>query len=319
MDEAQSVIPIDTHYLAPERMSVYLMVEGDRVAFVDNNTVYAVPRLMDALEGHGLRPEQVDYAIVTHIHLDHAGGTAELLARCPKAVALVHPKAKRHLANPSRLVQASRQLYGDQFERLYGDIQPVEEGRLRGMQDGERLEWGRRNLDFFYTLGHATHHFCIRDSATNGIFTGDSFGIAYGALQYGATPYIFTAATPTEFDPHEARKSVARILSYTPEQVYLGHYGAHGNVAQLATQLLRTIDRCEEIMEEGASSNREDRALQDWIRDRIHEVTFEEIARCGLPVNEETLVWLNPDIMLNAQGLYYATLKRRKRKLGRER
>jgi len=108
-----SVVTVDCNHLMPKFAAAYLIVEGDRAAFVDNNTSRATPLLMQALDTHGLRPEQVIYAIVTHVHLDHAGGTSALLRECPNAVAMAHPRAARHLVSPSRLVAAVKSVYGE--------------------------------------------------------------------------------------------------------------------------------------------------------------------------------------------------------------
>src|SRR5207249_2808378 len=89
----ETAFTVDCHYIEPGKAAAYLLVEGDRAAFIDNNTTHAVPLLLQALEDHGLSPEQVDYLIVTHIHLDHAGATAEMAEYCPNAMVLAHPKA----------------------------------------------------------------------------------------------------------------------------------------------------------------------------------------------------------------------------------
>jgi glyoxylase-like metal-dependent hydrolase (beta-lactamase superfamily II) len=311
-----SISVVDAHYLSPGRMSIYLLIENGRAVFVDNNTVHAVPRMMDALAAAGLSPEAVDYAIVTHVHLDHAGGTAALLEQCPNARALVHPKTFRHLANPARLVEASRQIYGDQFDSIYGTIQPVPEDRMRIIADGERIDWQGHTFTCFYTLGHASHHFCVHDSASAAVFTGDSFGIAYPELQCGSKPYIFAAATPTEFDPVEARKAVHRILSFEPERVCLGHYGCFEQVSEMAERLLYTIEQTELVINQAARMDTDEKGLSAWIHAETLAMTKAALEQSGLPLNGEVMKWVNPDIMLNAQGLLAAG-KRLRRKMER--
>ena len=143
-----SIEAIDCHYGGPEKTAAYLMVERGRACFVDNNTNSAVPRLLEALERRGIAREAVDYAIITHVHLDHAGGTAALLEACPNAKVLAHPKATRHLISPERLIAGSKAGYGEeQFHFLYGEIRPVPEERVISVEDNALVVWsGRRPI-----------------------------------------------------------------------------------------------------------------------------------------------------------------------------
>src|SRR5690606_33155614 len=109
----------------------YLLIDGDEAAFVETNTSLAVPRMLDALAAQHLAPEQVRWVIITHVHLDHAGGASALLQACPNATLLAHPRAARHAIDPSRLVQSATSVYGaERFARLYGTIEPVEATRV---------------------------------------------------------------------------------------------------------------------------------------------------------------------------------------------
>lgn len=313
---AHGIHTIDAHYIAPHRASVYLIVENGRAAFVDTNTVFAVPRMLDVLQAAGLSPGDVDYVLVTHVHLDHAGGAAELLRQCPNATALVHPKTARHLAKPDRLIQAARLIYHDRFDSLYGVIEPVPAPRMRIVSDGETIDWGTRRLTFLHTLGHATHHYCVHDNASRSVFAGDSFGIAYPALQGGARPYIFAAATPTEFDPAQAREAALRILALEPARVYLGHFGGFDATAELCDQLLRTIDGCGAVVDEAARCGLEGDALRLYVQDRVERLTLDELGYCGLPTGDATRMWVDPDIMLNTQGVVAAAVRRRREMRG---
>src|SRR5690606_10309710 len=121
------ILTIDCHYGGQGYASAYLIVEKGRAAFVDTNTAHALPYLLGALDEAGIARDNVEYIIVTHIHLDHAGGAAPLMKACPNATLICHPRAARHLANPKRLVAAVKQVYGQEvFERLYGTIEPIE-------------------------------------------------------------------------------------------------------------------------------------------------------------------------------------------------
>jgi glyoxylase-like metal-dependent hydrolase (beta-lactamase superfamily II) len=155
---------IDCQYLFPQFAAAYLKTAGDEAFFVDNNTTHSVPLLLDALKRASLRPEQVRYVIITHVHLDHAGGTSALIKACPNATLLAHPKAAIHMVDPSRLVSSARKVYGDaEFERLYGEILPIAQNRVRSITDGETVDFGRSKLEFFYTRQSPLLHFGSRD------------------------------------------------------------------------------------------------------------------------------------------------------------
>lgn len=308
--QPESVVTVDCHYRYLSKAAAYLVVEGDRAAFVDNNTVHAVPNLMAALSARGLRSENVEYLIITHVHLDHAGATATLTQRCPNAKVLAHPKAARHIVDPSRLIAGAKAVYGeDAFYRLYGDIEGVDEGRVRVMEDGEELVWGGRTLRFFYTLGHASHHFCIYDSATNGVFTGDAFGLGLNESVRPGASFLVCTTAPTDFDAAEARKSVRRIVDTGAERAYLPHFGMHVGLASGAEQLYRYLDRMEAILETAREIAHD--AVSAFCSERVASATKEHLRECGVADVAADLRWLGDDVEINAMGLAYCVKRRR--------
>jgi len=309
----ESIVTIDCQYGGAEKAAAYLVVEGDRAAFVDNNTTHAVPHLLDALTTRGLRPEQVDYVIITHVHLDHAGGSAELLRHCPNATLLAHPKAARHVADPARLIAGAKAVYGDElFEALYGEIRPVEEGRVRSMADGEELAWGGRTLHFFYTLGHASHHFCIHDSKTNSVFTGDAFGIGRTPHCRPGKPFLMCSSTPPEFNAAQAKHSVQQILDTGADVAYIGHFGPFSDPAACAPQLLRSIDAHQEIVENALAAEVPDEELRVYCEASVATAMNQHLRAEGVENFKEDRDWLFGDIRLNAMGLEAAVQRTRK-------
>lgn len=309
-----TVRTIDCLYGGPEVAAAYLVVEGVRAAFVDNNTNRALPLLLAALDEAGVSRNAVDYLIVTHIHLDHAGGTAALLEQCPNAVVLCHPRAARHLANPKRLVAGATQVYGREvFEELYGEIRPIDEGRIRSMDDGEALGMGGRVFRFLHTPGHASHHCCIHDSRSNGVFAGDAFGLHYPSLQRGGRPCIMCSSTPTEFDAEAARRSVRRIVETGASRVYVGHFGEVTDVSAAADVLLTSIDDMENAMREAVECGADGEGLEAFCRARVEAAVWRRFSECGVTVRPEERARLDADIWINARGLAYAAAKRRKK------
>lgn len=308
-----SIITIDCHYGGPGYASAYLIVENGRAAFVDTNTALALPYLLEALDASGVAREAVDFIILTHIHLDHAGGAAPLMRACPNATLLCHPRAAKHLANPKRLVAAVKQIYGEEvFAQLYGRIEPIEPSRIRSVGEGESIVFGARTWRFLHTLGHATHHICIHDSATNGVFTGDSFGLYYDWLTKDpARPFIMCLSTPTEFDAPEARRTVERLLALEAERAYVGHFGALCGMRHAAPQLLATIDAFDAIQHEAARTDLDGEALLQYCQGRVERVAWEMCERCGTAPNQEQRARIAGDILINARGLAHNAQKLR--------
>lgn len=303
-------ITIDCEYVLPEFAAAYLLVEDDEAAFVETNTTYAVPKLLKALEEAGRRPEDVRWVIVTHVHLDHAGGASALMKACPNATLLAHPRAARHLIDPSRLVASARQVYGDElFQKMYGDIEPIPAERVRIMEDEETLQWGSRTLRFLHTRGHANHHFVVHDSATDGIFSGDAFGLRYPMLQ-GRGLFVLPTTSPTDFDPDEAKKSVRRIAE-NGSRVYLTHYGEITEVAEAASQLLQHLEFSGDLLDEAIAREESGRPLVEYCERALRAHYQRVFEKRGLQLDEAGWKLLDMDLELNAQGIALVAEKRR--------
>ncbi|MCC6795153.1 MAG: MBL fold metallo-hydrolase [Candidatus Hydrogenedentes bacterium] len=299
------ILTIDCHYGGEGYASAYLIVEDGRAAFVDTNTAHALPYLLGTLDDAGIARENVDYIIVTHIHLDHAGGAAPLMKACPNATLICHPRAARHMANPRRLVAAVKQVYGQEvFERLYGTIEPIEEARIRSVADEETMTFGTRTWRFLHTLGHASHHICIYDSASNNVFTGDSFGLYYDWMTVDpAKPFVMCLSTPTEFDAPEARKSVERLLALNASSAYVGHFGELRDMHNAAPTLIHTINAFDSIQHEAARTNLESDALLQFCCDHVERVVTDLCERCGVEPTQHHRNRISGDILINARGL----------------
>ncbi len=302
--DSTSVVTIDCYYLEPGHAAAYLLVEDGRAAFIENNTVHAVPLLLDALAERGLAPEQVDYIIITHLHLDHGGGTSALVRACPNAAVLCHPRAERHLIEPERLIAGAKMVYGeDGFERMYAPIDPIDPARIRSMADGEAIPFGNRTLTFLHTLGHAKHHMCIHDSGSAAVFTGDSFGVNYKAWRKSTKPFLICSCAPTDFDPIQARASARRILDMRPDRLFPTHFGELTEVSAAAEVLNRSIDQCEDILNHARASGLEGTALQRFCEDALAAAYRGLLDFCGVPKGAEEWGTYDSDLPVNAQGI----------------
>lgn len=304
----KTIHTIDCHYAGLDFVACsYLIVEGDRASFIETNTTHALPFLLGKLEELKIPKENVDYIIVTHVHLDHAGGASALLGVCPNAKILAHPKTAKHLINPVRLIQSSKMVYGEEnFRKLYGEISPAPEGRVRVMSDREVLEWGKRKFTFYYTKGHANHHFCIHDSLSNSIFTGDSFGISYPHLENGKR-FIFPTTTPTDFDYEEAVLSIDLIVNTRAEIAYLTHFDGVDVLSDKAQSLKHSLALCDSAIKGAANKNEEDLSL--YFESKVKEMIENAAVKQGVLLTKKDWDLLSLDVNLNAQGLKFVALK----------
>lgn len=299
-----SIDIVDGHYFIPQRAGAYLIVDGDEAAFVDNITRFSIPGLLEAIEQQGLRPEQVRYAIVTHVHLDHSGGTAELVKHCPNATVLCHPKAAPHLIEPEKLIAGARVVYGDKFDGIYGEIEPISENRVRIMEDLESAELGTRKLTFFDTPGHARHHHSILDSQTNSMLSGDAFGLCYRQLQHGTRQFVNYVCAPPTFEPEKARVSIQRIVDAKPDHIGVTHFGWVKDIEQGAEQLIRSVDKFEAVSQRASETDLVDDALLEYCTQGCLEVIQDELRISGLDPDDETILsWATNEHAVTSQGV----------------
>lgn len=287
----------------------YLRVASDECAFIESHTAHAVPRLLAALELQGKTPNDVRYVIVTHAHLDHAAGASALLAACPKATLLAHPRAAKHLIEPARLIEGATAVYGAaRFAELFGAVEPIPAERVRALEDGDSFALGGATLSVHHTYGHAFHHFVVDDPTLETVYTGDTFGLVYPALQTHGR-FALPSTSPTGFDAVEARKSIDKVLSLGERFVCPTHYDVYDDKDAIAAQLRRFIDRAEAWVEDGARSDASAAALEKRFADAWWASIAEEAPH--FRAAEKELLAL--DVELNAQGLAFAALALRDR------
>ena len=288
----------------------YLVRSADRLAFIDTGAANSVPGLLGVIADLGLTPEHVDYVIPTHVHLDHGGGAGTLMAACPNARLVIHPKGATHMIDPSRLTAGSTAVYGeDAFARDFGALTPVPEERIVIAQDGDTFNLAGRTLKFVDTPGHANHHGCIYDETSRGFFTGDTFGISYREFDTAAGPWLFAPTTPVAFDPDAWLASLDKLMAYAPQAMYLTHYGRVRHPEDLVDDLRASIRALADIAlaeEDNADADRESR-----IKSAVRAYLVAGARAQGVALSDDAIAeLLSLDTELNAQGLE-VWLKRR--------
>ncbi len=299
---AHGISAIDAGYLRSCHAAIHFVVDAGRVAIVDTGTNESLPRVLEALAAQGLDAASVDYVILTHIHLDHAGGAGSLMRAFPGAKLVVHPRGARHMADPSRLVAGAAAVYGSsEVRRMYGEILPVDADRIIEATPETRLRVGGRELLCIDTPGHARHHICIVDRSAGAIFTGDTFGLSYRELDTDGRQFVFPTTTPVQFDPDALHASLDRLMSFQPSVMYLTHFSELRDVEQHAAELHRLIDAHVAIARREARPGPDRHAR---IRANLAHLLVNEVERfgCRLGPAEVLKLW-ESDIELNAQGL----------------
>lgn len=295
------ITAVDTEYMHPGLAAAHIIEHAGRAAFVDTGTTHSVPRLLAALDELGIARDAVDYVIVTHVHLDHAGGAGRLMQALPQARAVLHPRGAPHMIDPAKLIAGSMAVYGEaRYRELYGELVPIPAERVVTTHDGQRLSLAGRELEFLHTPGHALHHHVIVDLAHRGIFTGDTFGLSYRELDTEKGAFIVPTTTPTQFDPEQLVASIERMLSYAPQAMYLTHYSRVTDVPRLAESLKLQIRQFVAI----ARKHRDDANRHEAISAGLRALWLELLRQHGCTLPEARIdELLGVDLELNTQGL----------------
>jgi hydroxyacylglutathione hydrolase len=302
IDHGHGIYALDALFERPRLTAIHFVVEAGRVAVIDPGTASAVPRVLGALRALDLGLDAVDWIVLTHIHLDHAGG-AGLLASClPDARVTVHPRGRRHVIDPSRLWASTVDVYGrSEAERLYGELLPVPEDRVLATPEGACLSLAGRSLEVIDTPGHARHHVCIRDTKTGQVFSGDTFGLAYTELDRDGRRFVFPTTSPNQWDPEAHHASIARLEALAPPAVYVTHFSRVDDVPRLAADLHRLVEAHAALGRAVASTGDERHAA---LRAGVAAIVLDEGKRQQWGASREhTLEVFKLDIDLNAQGI----------------
>ncbi len=218
---APGIRQLDTRFGGWDQITAGFLVEGTQPALVETGARTSVETVREALAAAGLGPDDLRWLVLTHIHLDHAGGIGDLAQAFPKATVVVHERGARHLADPTRLIDSAARVYGDMLDTLYGRMQPVPQDRLVAAGDGYRIDVGDGHmLTLVDSPGHAKHHHAVLDEQTGTLLVGDAVGVRLPEVGI-----LRPAVPPPDFDLEQAVASLRRFSSLRPSQVVLTHYG----------------------------------------------------------------------------------------------
>ena len=236
----------------PGVIAAYLVESGGELALIETGPGSTLPALHAGIIDAGYSLEAVKKVFVTHVHLDHAGAAGWWAGQ--GAQVYCHPRARRHLVEPGRLIESARQVYGDTFDSLWGEMLPAPESRVVELQDGESVMLGNAEVEAIKTPGHARHHHAFAIGGT--CFTGDVAGIC---LEGAA--YLSLAAAPPQFEREPYVESVRRLRERSFERLYLTHFGL---VEKVEDHLSRYEARLNEVADSAAESLAAGESETEW-------------------------------------------------------
>lgn len=200
---------------------VAYLLAGDIPVLIEPCSTTTASRLLALSRDSGINLHDVAYIIPTHIHVDHGGGAGYLATHLPNARVLLHPRGAKNMVDPSKLVSATKLVFGEDFEHRFGPIMPIPEKQMHIAEDGELIHLGKRDLTVLFTPGHASHHVSIWDSLSQGVFPGESLGFIASSM-----PDFPLPAVVPPFDLELYIQSIDRLAALTPTVVFYSHCGA---------------------------------------------------------------------------------------------
>jgi glyoxylase-like metal-dependent hydrolase (beta-lactamase superfamily II) len=309
---ADGITAIDTFMGGRARYTAAYLLDAVEPALVETGPGTSVEAVTLSLGALGVDADQLAHVVVTHIHLDHAGGVGAISKRFPNAAIWVHERGAPHLADPSRLVASATRVWGEhEMRQLFLPVEPVASTRIRALRDGDVIEMGDRSLAVLDTPGHASHHVGLVDSRSGAVFTGDALGIHVPDL-----PALRPATPPPDFDLERYIASIERIRESTRSVLLFAHFGPLDDVDATCDLAIRRVREWAGVVGEALLETED----PDELAARLEAAALADIetgseATLDLDMLENRLGLLS-SIRMNAQGLARYWQKRRKREEG---
>jgi len=264
---APGIRGIDTLMCGREKATSAYLVEADEPTLVETGPTTSVPAVLSGLSALGIGAADLAHIIVTHIHLDHAGGAGALAPHFPRATVWVHERGAPHLADPGKLVASAAQIYGEKaLQALFGPVEPIPQERLRSLSDGDTVSLGNRAIEAIYTPGHASHHVCLLDDATQSMFVGDALGVFLPDVRI-----LRPATPPPEFDLELAVESIDRVAERRPSRLLFSHFGPAEEVTDICRLATQRIKSWAEIVDQALTKTEDVVEVVRILRERTAE------------------------------------------------
>jgi glyoxylase-like metal-dependent hydrolase (beta-lactamase superfamily II) len=304
---APGITAIDTMMAGRDRSTAAYLIHDEEPTIVETGPTTSVEAVTAGLSSLGVGPQDLANVVVTHIHLDHAGGVGRLAQGFPRATIWVHERGAPHLADPTKLLASATRVYGEErMDEWFGPVDPVPADRLRAVADGDRIQLRSRDLEVLYTPGHASHHVALMDSQTGAVLTGDALGIHVPDL-----PVLRPATPPPDFDLELALDSIERIRSRASSPLLFAHFGPIRDVDRTCELAERRVRSWAEAVRTALETTDDlDEIAERLARESARDIETGSEATLDLDALEERLQLLS-SIRMNAMGLIRYWKKRR--------
>lgn len=262
---APDIFQIDDEVCAVPGLGAVYLLNEDRKALVDSGPSSSAAKVTEGIRRIGVRPDEIDYIIVTHVHLDHAGGAGALLESMPRAKVVVHQRGAKHLVQPDKLVASATSAQGAGIINRYGKMAPVAPSRIWAVSDGDTIPLSDTQvLEIIEAPGHAPHEICIRESH-GGVFTGDALGLYLGD---GDRHVVLQVHPPPSLDIAICLETVARIKRVGPERLYFAHFGTAPRAGEVIEEIIRQLRSYLKLAQDAVAGDRLD-GLAKILTDQI--------------------------------------------------
>ncbi len=248
----------DVRMFQQEGFGAIYLIDDERKAVIETGTSWEVERILQAVRAFGLNPADIDALIVSHIHLDHAGGAGFLLESMPNASVYVHERGFKHLIDPTKLVASAIAALGPEEAREFGTMRPVPLDRLVSVKDGDTMDLGRHELRFLDSPGHAPHELTILDTRNHCVYTGDAAG-----LYFPGDEILMPIAPAPGFDLEKNLQTFERLLSLEPRALLFSHYGPHMKPKEAIEAQMAAYPAWGRVVREKLKDLGEDRVLRE--------------------------------------------------------
>ena len=252
--------------------TVYLIHDEEGIV-IEPGPAAIIPLIQEGMKKLGMKT--LSHIILTHIHMDHAGATGGLAKLFSRAKVIIHPDSKKHLIDPSRLIDSSEKVFGDNFQDLYGFILPVPESQVETPEDGESISINGRELRVIYTPGHSTDHIALFDSRTKGLFCGEALGLRTKS----APAYPLPNAAPPGFDMEVYLKTSKKLLELGSQILFYAHDGVGRNPEELISNMMENTIMFGDVILKALRAGEKAKSIDHKIRQYIstrHNVKREE-------------------------------------------